>query len=58
MENVTPKYKRVLLKLSGEALAKDADGMLNFEYIEQIAEVLKKCVADFEKEHGEIKVNN
>ena len=46
MENVTPKYKRVLLKLSGEALAKDADGILNFEYIEQIAEVLKKCVAD------------
>ena len=40
MENVTPKYKRVLLKLSGEALAKDADGILNFEYIEQIAEVL------------------
>ena len=46
MENITPKYKRVLLKLSGEALAKDADGILNFEYIEQIAEVLKKCVAD------------
>ena len=45
MENSTPKYKRVLLKLSGEALAKDVDGILNFEYIEQIAAVLKKCVA-------------
>ncbi|MBR2381184.1 MAG: UMP kinase [Clostridia bacterium] len=45
MENLTPKYKRVLLKLSGEALAKDCDCILNFEYIEKIAEVLKKCVA-------------
>ena len=46
MENSTPKYKRVLLKLSGEALAKDCNGILNFEYIEQIAEVLKKCIAE------------
>lgn len=46
MENLKPKYKRVLLKLSGEALAKDCNGILNFEYIEQIAEVLKKCVAE------------
>ena len=45
MENLTPKYRRVLLKLSGEALAKDCDGILNFEYIEEIAGVLKKCVA-------------
>ena len=45
MENSTPKYKRVLLKLSGEALAKDCNGILNFEYIEQIADVLKKCIA-------------
>ena len=45
MENLTPKYKRVLLKLSGEALAKGSDGILNFEYIEQIANVLKRCVA-------------
>lgn len=45
MENLTPKYKRVLLKLSGEALAKDCNGILNFEYIEQIADVLKKCVS-------------
>ena len=46
MENSTPKYRRVLLKLSGEALAKDCNGILNFEYIEQIADVLKKCVAE------------
>lgn len=45
MENLQPKYKRVLLKLSGEALAKDCSGILNFDYIESIAEVLKKCVA-------------
>ena len=45
MENLTPKYKRVLLKLSGEALAKDSNGILNFEYIEEVAAVLKKCVA-------------
>ncbi len=45
MENVCPRYKRVLLKLSGEALAKDGEGILNFEYIEEIAQVLKKCVA-------------
>ena len=46
MEIKAPKYKRVLLKLSGEALAKDSKGILNFEYIEQIAEILKRCVAE------------
>ena len=40
----TPKYKRVLLKLSGEALAAGADGILNFEFIASVAETLKKCV--------------
>ena len=45
MENLQPKYKRVLLKLSGEALAKGSEGILNFEYIEQIAQVLKKCIS-------------
>ena len=40
------KYKRVLLKLSGEALAAGADGILNFDFIGEIAQVLKKCVAD------------
>ena len=39
-----PKYKRVLLKLSGEALASE-DGILNFEFIDRIAEVLVRCRA-------------
>ena len=40
------KYKRVLLKLSGEALAANANGILNFDFIADIAEVLKKCRAE------------
>lgn len=44
MQTVTPQYRRVLLKLSGEALAAGADGILNFEFITSIADVLKKCV--------------
>lgn len=46
METLTPKYKRVLLKLSGEALSAGANGILDFDFIEKIAEVLKKCVAE------------
>ena len=38
-----PKYKRILLKLSGEALA-DKNGILDFDFIASVAEVLKKCV--------------
>ncbi len=41
---MTPKYKRVLLKLSGEALADGADGILNFDFIASVAQTLKKCV--------------
>lgn len=44
MQTVTPQYKRVLLKLSGEALASGADGILNFDFITSIAQVLKQCV--------------
>ena len=44
MQSKQPKYKRILLKLSGEALARDCDGILNFEFIEKIASVLKKCI--------------
>ena len=40
------KYKRVLLKLSGEAISGGADGILNFSFIAKIADVLKKCIAD------------
>ncbi|MBE6593005.1 MAG: UMP kinase [Ruminococcaceae bacterium] len=39
-----PKYKRILLKLSGEALSGN-NGILDFDFISSIAEVLKKCVA-------------
>lgn len=44
MENEKPVYKRVLLKLSGEAISAGKDGILNFDYIKEIASVLKKCL--------------
>ena len=31
----SPKYKRVLLKLSGEMLSAGNDGILDFEFIEK-----------------------
>lgn len=40
---LNPRYKRILLKLSGEALA-DKNGILDFDFIAAVAEVLKKCV--------------
>lgn len=45
-EIIKPKYKRVLLKLSGEALA-PADGshqILDYEMLDRIAQVMKRCV--------------
>ena len=45
MESIEPKYKRILLKLSGEALAADRDEILDFDFIAKIGDVLKKCVA-------------
>ena len=39
-----PKYKRVLLKISGEALAGDAHRGLNFDVIGEVCDVIKKCV--------------
>ena len=41
-----PKYKRVLLKLSGEALAAGGNGILNFDFITSVADTLKKCVSE------------
>lgn len=43
-----PIYRRVLLKLSGEALAPASkeDGILDFKFIDRVAEVLKKCQAE------------
>ena len=37
------KYKRILLKLSGEAISGGEKGILDFEFIDKIADVLKKC---------------
>ncbi len=39
-----PKYKRVLLKLSGEALAAADSGILNFDFIETVARQIKRCL--------------
>jgi len=39
-----PKYKRVLLKISGEALAGEAGRGLDFDVIGQVSRVIKKCV--------------
>ena len=39
----TPKYKRVLLKISGEALAGDAKRGLDFAVINQVADAIKEC---------------
>ncbi len=38
------QYKRVLLKVSGEALAGDAHRGLNFDVIGQVCEVVRRCV--------------
>ena len=40
----TPKYKRVLIKISGEALAGDKKFGLNFDVIGPVCDVLKKCI--------------
>ena len=42
--NKQPKYKRILLKLSGEALAAGGHGILNFDFISSVADALKKCL--------------
>ncbi len=39
-----PKYKRVLLKISGEALAGEKHNGLDFEIIEKVCGVVKRCV--------------
>ena len=38
------KYKRVLIKISGEALAGDKHSGLDFEVIGQVCDVIKKCL--------------
>lgn len=44
MEKIVPKYKRILLKLSGEALSAKEKGLLDFDFIARVGEVLKKCI--------------
>ena len=39
-----PKYKRILLKISGEALAGDKHFGLDFGVIGQVTDVIKECV--------------
>ncbi len=39
-----PKYKRVLIKLSGEALAVGGKGILNYDVMTNICGVIKRCV--------------
>ncbi len=39
-----PKYRRVLLKISGEALAGGAGRGLDFDVIGQVCDVIKKCL--------------
>ncbi len=39
-----PKYQRVLLKISGEALAGDATRGLDFAVIGRVCDVIKRCV--------------
>ena len=41
---MTPKYKRILLKISGEALAGAAHRGLDFNVIGSVCDIVKKCV--------------
>ena len=41
-----PQYKRVLIKISGEALAGDASRGLNFDVITSVCSVIKKCSSE------------
>lgn len=40
------KYKRALLKLSGEAISAGENGIIDFDMMTKIAEVIKKCVSE------------
>ncbi len=44
MEQATPKYKRILLKLSGEVLAGGKESGLDFDTINTVCQSIKKCV--------------
>lgn len=40
------KYKKILLKISGEALSEGSDGLYNFDILENICAQIKECVAN------------
>ena len=40
----TPKYKRILLKISGEALAGEKHFGLDFDVIDKVCDVVKQCI--------------
>ena len=44
MNNDTPIYRRVLLKLSGEAISGHGNGILDFDYIAEIASVIRRTM--------------
>ncbi len=44
MGDITPRYKRVLIKISGEALAGEKNFGLDFDIIKSVCSVIKKCV--------------
>ena len=44
MEEKKPHYKRILVKLSGEALSNGDQGILNYDFLEEIGHTIKKCV--------------
>jgi uridylate kinase len=44
MAEVKPQYKRILVKLSGEALSAGKDGILNYDFLEKLGSVIKTCV--------------
>ncbi|MBQ8496858.1 MAG: UMP kinase [Clostridia bacterium] len=44
MEDKKPHYKRILVKLSGEALSDGANGILNYDFLEEVGKTIKRCV--------------
>ena len=44
MEDKKPHYKRILVKLSGEALSAGDKGILNYDFLEEVGNVIKTCV--------------
>ncbi len=41
---VKPEYGRILLKLSGEALAEGSDGLYNYDFMEEVTGKIKACM--------------